>query len=247
MAQTSQLIAVLKKALKAHGMTYADIAHHLNLSEASIKRLFSQKRFTLQRLDEICQLIGLDISDLVQMLNEEASGQISGLSLAQEQEIVSDLELLLVTVCVLNRWTLEEIGDYFEISEAECIKHLAHLDRLRMVELLPGNRLKLLVSPRFKWRENGPIQQLFLEKLQSDFFNARFDHAKERLIVLNGMLAPSSFAVFQRRMERLAREFDELSNDDARLPLQERDGTTVVMAMRPWRYGLFNRFKKSQI
>ena len=246
MAQTSQLIEALKKALKAHGLTYADTARHLNLSEASVKRLFSQKRFTLQRLDQICQLIGLEISDLVRMLNEEAATQISGLSLEQEREIVADLELLLVTVCVLNRWTLEEIIDYFEMSEVVCIKHLTRLDRLKMIELLPNNRLKLLVSPRFKWRENGPIQQFFLEKLQSDFFSSCFDQPRERLTVLNGMLAPSSFAVFQRKMEHLAREFDELSSDDALLPLEEREGTTVVMAMRPWRYGLFNQFKKDR-
>jgi transcriptional regulator with XRE-family HTH domain len=246
MAQSSQLIEALKKALKAHGLTYADAARHLHLSEASVKRLFSRKRFSLQRLDQICHLMGLEISDLVQMLNEEASAQISGLSLEQEREIVADLELLLVAVCVLNRWTLEEIIDYFSLSEVDCIRHLARLDRLRMIELLPNNRLKLLVSPRFKWRENGPIQQFFLEKLQSDFFSSRFDQKREQLMVLNGMLASSSFEVLQRRMARLAREFDELSSDDSTLPLEDREGTTVVMAMRPWRYGLFNQFKKQR-
>ena len=45
-------------------------------------------------------------------------------------------------------------------------------------------------------------------------------------------------------MERLAREFDELSADDAALPFDERGGTTVVLAMRPWRYGLFKPFRK---
>lgn len=244
MAQTSQLIEALKKSLKAHGLTYADTARHLNLSEASVKRLFSQKRITLQRLDQICQLMGMEITDLTRMLNEEASAQISALTLEQEREIVADLELLLVAVCVLNRWTLDEIVDYFELSEVDCIRQLTRLDRLKMIELLPNNRLKLLVSPRFKWLENGPIQQFFLERLQSDFFGSRFNQSREELIVVNGMLASSSFDVFQRRMARLAKEFDELSSSDASLPLQDREGTTVVMAMRPWRYGLFNQFKK---
>jgi transcriptional regulator with XRE-family HTH domain len=247
MAQTVKLIDMLKKALKAHGVTYADIARHLKLSEASVKRLFSQRSFSLRRFDEICQLMGLEISDLVRMLNEEAATQISQLSLEQEQEVVADLELLLVAVCVLNRWAFEEIIDYFKLSEVDCIKHLTRLDKLRMIELLPNNRMKLLVSPRFKWRENGPIQQFFLEKLQSDFFSSRFDQSQEALIVLNGMLASSSFDVFQRSMVRLAKEFDELSGNDASLPLQEREGTTVVMAMRPWRYGLFNKYKKTTV
>jgi transcriptional regulator with XRE-family HTH domain len=244
MAQTTQLIEALKKALKAHGQTYADVGQHLKLSEASVKRMFSQRSFTLQRLEQVCQFIGLEISDLMRMIQEEARVAISELSVDQEREIVADLELLLVTVCVLNHWSFEEILDYFEISKAACIKHLVRLDRLKMIELLPNNRWKLLVSPRFKWLENGPIQQFFFAKLQSDFFNSCFDQDREQLIVLNAMLGPSSFAVFQRRMERLVREFHELSSDDTSLPLASREGTTVVLAMRPWHYGLFNQFIK---
>ena len=244
MAQTTQLIAALKKVLKAHGQTYADVACYLGLSEASVKRLFSEKSFSLQRLDQVCQMINIEISDLVQMLNQGGKAPISELSLEQEQEIVGDLELLLITVCVLNRWTLEEMTNYFAMPEVRCIKHLARLDRLKMIEVLPKNRVKLLVSPNFKWRENGPIQQFFLQRLQSDFFSSRFDQEQEQLIVINGMLTASSFSVFQRKMERLAREFDELSADDAALPFDERGGTTVVLAMRPWRYGLFKPFRK---
>jgi hypothetical protein len=43
----------------------------------------------------------------VQMMKEKTQRQITELKEEQEQEIVSDLELLLVAVCVLNRWTLE--------------------------------------------------------------------------------------------------------------------------------------------
>jgi len=247
MAQTSLLIGALKQALKAHGKTYADIAGHLELSEASVKRLFSQKSFSLQRLDQVCQMIGIEISDLVQMINARPSAQILELSLEQEQEIVSNLELLLVTVCVLNRWTLDQIADQYGFTEVECIKHLTKLDRLKMIELLPKNRVKLLVAPNFKWRDNGPIQRFFMEKVESDFFSSRFDKQHERLIVINGMLASSSNAVFQRKLEHLAKEFDELSNDDAGLPFEQRKGTTVVLAMRQWRYGLFGQFKKNAV
>ncbi len=244
MAQTASLINILKKALKAHGKTYADTAKHLRISEASVKRAFSQKNFTLQRLDEICQMIDIELTDLLQMLKDSAAATISGLTHEQELEIVSDLELLLVSIYVLNRWTFEQIVSHSGMSEIQCIKHLAHLDRLKMIELLPKNRIKLLVAPNFQWRENGPIQQFFLRKLQSDFFNSGFNKKQEKLIVINGMLAPSSMSVFNRKMEHLAKEFDELSSDDAGLPFDQRNGTTVVLAMRPWKVGLFSQFDK---
>jgi DNA-binding Xre family transcriptional regulator len=102
MAQTAVLINVLKKALKAHGKTYADTAKYLGISEASVKRAFSQKSFTLHRLDEICQMLGIEFTDLLQMVKDSAAAPISGLTLEQEKEIVGDLELLLTSVYVMN-------------------------------------------------------------------------------------------------------------------------------------------------
>ncbi len=247
MAQTQQLIDALKRTLKAHGLTYNNVAGHLGLSEANVKRLFSKRSFTLERLDQICQMMGMEISDLVQEMNDRAgAAAITGLSLEQEAEIAGNLELLLVTVCVLNRWTMQEIIERFHITESQCVQHLARLDRLRLIELLPKNRVKVLVARNFKWQENGPIQRFFLDKIEADFFSSRFDHQDERLIVINGMLAESSNRVFQRKMEHLAREFDELNDDDAKLALDERVGTTVVIAMRPWSYGLFDALRKPE-
>jgi len=248
MAQTQQLIDALKRSLKAHGMTYMDVAEHLQLSVANVKRLFAKRSFTLDRLDHVCQMMEIEISDLVQEMNEwSGATAITGLSLEQEAEIAGNLELLLVTVCVLNRWTMQEIIVRFHLTETQCIQHLAKLDRLRLINLLPKNRVKVLVARNFKWQENGPIQQFFLEKIQADFFSSCFDHPDEHLIVVNGMLAKSSNVVFQRKMEHLAREFDELNDDDAKLSLDERAGTTVVIAMRPWSYGLFDSLRKPDV
>lgn len=245
MAQTQPLIDALKRTLKAHGLTYADVAQYLQLSEANVKRLFSRRSFTLERLDQVCQMMGLEISDLVQEMNEwTGTMAITGLTLEQEAEIAGNLELLLVAVCVLNRWTMQDIIDRFHLTETQCIQHLARLDRLRLIELLPKNRVKVLVARNFKWQENGPIQRFFQEKIEAEFFSSRFDHWDERLIVVNGMLAESSNVVFQRKMEHLAKEFDELNDDDAKLPLEDRLGSTVVLAMRPWSYGLFDSFRR---
>jgi transcriptional regulator with XRE-family HTH domain len=237
-------VAALKRALKAKGYTYAKVADHLGLSEASIKRLFSGGNITLQRLENICRLLDMEISDLVQLAQEEEYKSLASLTLEQEQEIVDDLELLLVAVCVLNRWTFEELLAYFSFSEHRLINLLMHLDRLKMIEMLPGNRVRLRVAPNFRWRENGPIQRFFLQRLQQDFFSSRFDGDGERLLVVNGMMAESSRGVFQRKLEQLAREFGVLCENDSSLPFAERHGMTVVLAMRRWRYGIFQQYRR---
>jgi len=44
---TRAIVETLKKVLKARGMTYADLAHALRVSTPTVKRLFSQRTFTL--------------------------------------------------------------------------------------------------------------------------------------------------------------------------------------------------------
>jgi len=243
MPQTHQLIDTLKYALRAHKKTYADVAQVLELSEASVKRLFADKNLSLLRLEQVCQLLNMEISDLVQLMNQRVC-RVSQLTYEQEDEIAGDRVLLLVTVCALNRWTLEEMLAHFKITQPEAIRCLARLDRLRIIELLPGNRIKLLISPNFHWIESGPIQQLFHGHLQEDFFNSGFRRDNEKLQVVHGMLSRKSNAELQKKMERLAREFDELNNADAGLPLEERQGVTMVIAMSDWRFAMFADLKR---
>jgi len=244
MAQTALIIKALKKALKQHGKTYADVADYLQLSEASIKRMFAQNSVTLLRLDTICQMLEMEISDLVQQANSDVVQHISELSDADEKALVADVEMLLVTVCVIHCWTLEDILQFYNIPEARCIQILARLDRMKIIDLLPYNKIKVKVSPNFKWRENGPLHKFFQDNVEAEFFNTRFDLPQEQLIVLNGMLSDESNAIFRRKLERLAREFDEMTKEDNSLPLNSRKGYTAVLAVRNWHYEMFRHLRK---
>ena len=236
MAQTTELIEMLKKLLKRHNKTYADVAVCLELSEASVKRLFSEQNVSLQRLDSICALMDLEITDLVREMRTEQEHSISELTQAQEKEIADDLNLMMITVCVLNRWSLKDMLKHYHFTEPQCIRYLAHLDRLHIIELQPGNRIKLLTAPNFKWRENGPIMNLFRAKIESEYFRTHFSKRSEKLFVMNGMLSDSSNQLFQRKMAQLAKEFDVMSKEDSTLPIGERKGSTLLIGLRDWDY-----------
>jgi len=243
MAQVGPLIDTLKRELKAQGKTYLDVAAALELSEASVKRLFAEKNFTLQRLELICDLLNLELSELVQRMSKEQR-QLTQLSRDQEKEIANDLLLLLITVSVISGMSYQDILSSYEITEAECIQKLAKLDRLKIIDLLPGNRVKLLVAPNFHWLPNGPIQQFFQQKVEQDFFSSRFDKANEKLIVCNAILTDESNARLQRKMERLAAEFNELMQEDQTSPNNAKHGTTMVLAIRQWQYSLFKKLTR---
>lgn len=122
-------------------MTYADVARKLKLSETSIKRNFSQQNFNLERLEAICSMLGIDFTDLVRMADDNRS-KISALKLEQEKELVADLKFLLVAICGQNAWQMNEITEYYDISETECIRYLIRLDRHSLIHLLSNNPIR---------------------------------------------------------------------------------------------------------
>lgn len=243
MTQTAAIVETLKNVLKTRGFTYRKLAQGLKLSEASIKRLFATGNFTLARLDSICLLIGVDISDLVKMADAKTR-RISELTQEQEGQLVSDVRLLLTAFLVINNWSLEEMLSSYRLSRSEAIRCLTRLDKLKMIELLPGNRIKLLISPSFAWRADGPIQHFFRKRMQDDFFRSKFDAKGEAFLLASGMMSESSIAALTKAAERLVSEFNSRNREDAVLPLNQRHAHSMIVAVRPWRPSVFSDLRK---
>jgi hypothetical protein len=245
MARTGALVESLKRELRARNITYAAVARRLGMSEASVKRMFSQREFTLSRLDAVCDLAGMQFSDLTRMLGAQ-DAVISQLSIEQEKEFVADPKLMAVALLTLNHWGFDEIVAHYDLPPAECIRLLVRLDRLKFIELLPGNRIRLLVSRAFAWIPDGPIQRHFKEKVLADFFRSRFERESELLVLANGALSRASVSALLARLRRTAAEFSEMRSDDAGLPAAQRLPVTLLLAARPWTPDFMHRFRKKR-
>lgn len=243
MSQAEDLIPPLKRELRRRGITYARIAVELELSESSVKRMFAGGDLSLKRLGRICDLAGLEVGDLVD-LAEERRRDVHELSEQQEQSLVDDRKLLLLAFLLLNHWTVDQVLRSYDIEPLEAVQLLARLDRLRIIDLLPGNKIRMRLSRTFSWRRNGPIQKLFESKVQSEFFRSRFDGPGELRLVLNGMLSEQSNRLLQQRMQRLVTEFEQCVREDRKTMDVERQGTTVFLAIRPWAAKMFEDMRK---
>ncbi|MFZ2162898.1 MAG: helix-turn-helix transcriptional regulator [Sideroxyarcus sp.] len=243
MPEAAQLIATLKKQLKSQGMTYRDVASVLKLSEPSVKRLFASGRFTVERLVQISNLLGFTLAELSK---EAQTGQprLSMLSEKQEREVVSDPKLLLIAVCALNHWTMDDIVGFYSISIPECIKYLLQLDKLRIIDLLPGNRIRLNVARDFDWLPSGPIRQYFKSKGISDFLQSDFEHEDETMTFVHGMYTDQALAQMQDELRKLRLKFAELHEQSLSAPLSKRRGLGLLLAMRGWEPSDFAKLRR---
>lgn len=233
MANAEQLVGALKKVLKARGRTYADLAGGLGLSEASIKRLFAERTFTLQRLDEICRWLDMDLFELARLARGESEA-LRQMTVAQEELLAGDRKLLALFYLLLNHREPAAIVRDYQISEPECIRLLVRLDRAGLIELLPGNRVRLRVSRQVRHRPNGPLRQRLGEEMVSDFLSVRFDDHGGHFRFEVGELSAASAAMLSRKLDRLAAEFFELAELDLQLPPEQRQLYGVALGLRPW-------------
>jgi AcrR family transcriptional regulator len=246
MANAVALVEVLKRELRARGITYADVAKAIDLSAASVKRLFAQKDFSLERLDAICQLAGMEFTELTRLLEREEH-LVSQLTLEQEKEIVADKKLLMAAVCALGHWSYEQILDAYGFTEAELIRLLARLDKLKLIELLPNNKIRPLITRAFTWIPDGPIHQYFKAEVSRDYLDSRFDGVGEVMLLVNGMLSQGSRGAIQARLRQVANEFRELHHGDIHLPHAERFGTSMLVAVRRWEPKFFAALRRPKI
>jgi hypothetical protein len=148
-------------------------------------------------------------------------------------------------VHALNHWSLEEIIETYGLSKAECIRLLARLDRLQIIDLLPNDKIRVRVARNFAWLPDGPIQQYFRAQVQNDFFRSRFSDTGELMLFTSGMLSRNANAAIQARMKRLSAEFSELHQQDLDLPFSERLGTSLLVALRPWAPEGFKKLRRT--
>lgn len=242
-SQEKALLQTLKRQLKLRDLTYADVAIHLTLSEASVKRLLSDGNISVRRLESICTLLAITLTDLV-LITQLEQTQITSLTADQERQIVDDELLLLVAVLVIDGFTFEQILLQFEIQSNDLIQYLAHLDRLKIIELQPQNRIKLMISTNFNWLVNGPIQRYFQQHIKQEFFKSDFKKSTEKLLVINGLLSDGSNSELQHEMHQLINQFVQLKASDQKIDMGNKHGTTLVVAMRQWNAALFENKKK---
>jgi hypothetical protein len=57
--------------------------------------------------------------------------------------------------------------------------------------------------------------------------------------------AAESLRRFRAGIDRLAAEFEQLAHNDARLLLEERDGCSAILALRPWEFSEFTRLRRA--
>ncbi|MGA8051210.1 MAG: helix-turn-helix transcriptional regulator [Burkholderiales bacterium] len=243
MPASGRFVETLKKCLRSRGLTYADVARALRVSEPSVKRMFSRGNFTLARIEEILALLEMDLYEVARMSHRVREGPVE-LTREQETALAKDERLLSVFWLVLNDWHFAEILAAFSISKSELTLAYARLARLKLIVWGPGERARLIVPKNFRWRAGGPVKKAYGRRVTQEFLNGRFDEPLELLRFETREMSAESAVVLKRRLEKLVAEFNELAEVDTSAGPEHRMGVALLVACRPWRFSVVNALKR---
>ena len=240
LSSTLDLVAALKAELRRAGITYAQLAAELGLAESSIKRIFAKGDMPLSRIDEVLAVLKMDFAELARLVAMASPAQ-QELTLEQERAVVRDPKLLLIAICALSQWTLEQIVDVYALSRPQAVACLLALDKLGLLELRANNHYRLKIDKTFRWRPDGPVMQYFRAHAMTDYFSGDFGAEGEMLMLVHGQISPAQATLFNERLRRLAQDFAHQHLADQKLLRSDRLAYTVVIGMRSWLFGAFRQ------
>jgi transcriptional regulator with XRE-family HTH domain len=245
MSSSQDLVTTLKAELRRAGITYAQLAIELGLAESSVKRIFSKGDMPLSRIDDVLAVLKMDFSDLARLV-AQASPARQEMTLDQERSVVADPKLLLMAICTLSQWTLDQVVAAYALSKPQGVACLLALDKIGFLELRANNRYRLKFDKTFRWRPGGPVMQYFRKHAVADYFAGDFGQTGEMLMLVHGHIQPAQAALLNERLQRLAQDFAQQHLADQRLPEHAKEAFTLVVGMRSWLFGGFRQLLRNK-
>ncbi len=231
---SASLIETLKKELNKRDITYKILAGRLELSEANVKRFFSEKNFSLRRLDEICEAIGIDLGQLLRATENATVEEPKQFPENVEEELAADPDLLVafysLALGASGATTRKRLG----VDKAGLHRITRRLESIGVLEVLPHEVFRLSYFKSTRWRADGPLVKRYGLAIRDEFFASAFQGELEHQDFLTGALSRESFLVLKRKLIDIFRQFDQLSRSDARLIDGESEIFWIYSGLRPW-------------
>ncbi|MFK8084191.1 MAG: helix-turn-helix domain-containing protein [Granulosicoccus sp.] len=210
-----EIFDALKRALKARGWTYADLAVGLGLSEPTIKRLFADGDCKLGRLLEICDLLDVTMADLADRAKRSSDARLE-LSEATEAELADNPWLFDLFLLLQSGEAAEHIAEYFHIPAHRLHQDMRKLHNLGLAVLRDDGRFSVLTDQPLHLQQHGPLHARIRE-INLRFVGAIYDTqaADGQLFrTISRRMLPDTARVLQQEVADLAERIDKLARQD---------------------------------
>jgi transcriptional regulator with XRE-family HTH domain len=228
--EENALLAALRRALSGAGWTQAQVAAELGVGTATVKRWLHGRGLSFHMLGTLCAMADTTVAELAEASRMTAQQQ-DKLTLAQEEALTKDTNLSTVFFLILNGWPPSEATDAFHISTDEVESHVQRLERLALIDRLPGGRMRARLRPVHAWQRT-PMRRHFERHLKPLFFT--MDYGAPDAIFGSELikLSPLGLAQLRERIEAFRADMRALEAEDRRMSTLPADWYAVLAVAR---------------
>ncbi|WP_176594203.1 helix-turn-helix transcriptional regulator [Sphingobium sp. EM0848] len=227
------LLAELKRVLKGRNIRYRDLAEQLKLSETTIKRNLAGRGLTLAALEAMCGVVGIRLIDLAEMAARRSNSKARALTAEQEQGLANNIFTAFIFLLLRYDWSPQDIQTEFRLGEPELVLHLRRLEKMRLLDLFPGNRVRLLTVRYPEWLFGGPLRRVIDATIRGHFEKMDFHDPKAVWELETVKLSVGSIAQLRTMITTLAHRMRELAAEDRALPLDQTEWYSMLCVARP--------------
>lgn len=170
LSSAKTVMDLLKTRAKFLGVTQQQIAKKFSVSLPTVKRWFAAKGVSIETLTELMEMLDLGWDDIA-IEFDVAAGPEFVFTFAQEKLFAANPSAHVFFDLLLDGSTPYQIEKKFRLQKSSTRKYLRALENVGLIDVLPGDKIKIKVKGEAKWMTNGPLAQRFRESAIQDFMD----------------------------------------------------------------------------
>lgn len=191
----------VRDKIKEKGFTQEEFARMIGVSIPTLSRWLRGEGLLFQDLNLMVEKLGIRLSELAMLAEGDVSNKFT-YSAEQEAVFVNTDGLLAFFDQLLNGKTASHIAKSFKLTEKSINFYLSKLDKLKLIEWLPNNKVKILVNGEPSWIVGGPLSQ----KLRKQIIDEHIHHylnSREQLKIGIYSLSSDSYKKINDKYQEL--------------------------------------------
>lgn len=217
----------IKKRLKMKKWNYQKLADKLDVSEATVKRWLSQSDISVSRLSQIGKALDFSLLEINQA-EFTGSAQFTYYNLVQENFLSRNPIAFYIFIKLAFGFSIKQIMSLTGMSEHELRQQLVELEKLKLLELWPGDKIRIKLRGPYRIRSESPFAKKINQQLKEVIlrhFDRKFDDRVESPVFPScTMFRPTEIHLSQKSAHQLSLDLTNLFIKYAQLSASEAKG-----------------------
>jgi len=229
-----QVAQALRKVLKGRRVTYEELGEKLGISSRTVKRIMHGNDYSMAKLAEVCDAIGIKFFDLMRLAQEEEREESFKLTVEQEEFLATNPKHFKFFSKLVKGLSLQAIKENYGLTNKALVSYVKDLESFGLLDRLSDSQVQLKVKgSAHDFIRNGPLSRTIARRDMQKWGAQLLESGPEfkSFFTSSGTyLSEKSIKEFIKAAEELAARFRLISQRERSL-LAESELTKVRWAL----------------